>query len=313
MKKTAIGILFLAALMQLFGGTLYFSNSVGDLETLLMYEVKDKDLIVTLNKSDSKEIYTGLYKYDGSTLTDSDSTDVIKVEICAKSKKLRLIENGNELILDEIALELVQSREINRLRSEIKYPKFLGKSEFLKVVESRITDYFNTEEQEFWQEGYSYLTGEPEYFIGYSINLEAKLEMISSDLISISYIDYRFTGGAHGNYHYEGMNFSWKNDEINILRYDDFFREGSLESVSDLTISKLKMLQASDVVKGNISGFNQDDLSHLSFCNAGVNFYFPPYILDCYASGDFKVLVSWKELGNYIKADSPLHRFVKNF
>ena len=310
MKRVLLILLSLLAVIPLFAATHYFTNDYGKQEILLKLDKQGQELKINLIISGLDEAYTGIYRNGIGTLVNSDSTETISISFLERKHQLNISKNGNEFILKEIALEFVQNRELNRLSSVLKYPEFLLDSKFAHLVETHVATYFDELESEFWQEGLNSMTTEPEYFIGYNISLNAELELISPELISLSYIDYRYTGGAHGNFKFSGFNYQWQNNELKLISWEDIFASDYVKEISDLVISKLSLLKAEAVLRGNRKDFTQEELSYHSFNNIGMTFYFPPYMLDCYAAGDFKVLISWDELGNYIKTDSPLQRFV---
>lgn len=311
MKRVLLIILCIQTFIPLFSATHYLNEGGREWETFVKLEKENKELRLILERNGVEEIFTGNCNKGIGTLVNGYSTETMTISFPVINYLLLVNQSGEELKLKEIALEYVQNRKLNRLSSELKYPKFLLKDEFAEQVEKHISEYFELNENEFWQEGLSTLLNEPDYFIGYDINLNAELELISPELISLSFSDYRYTGGAHGNYMFNGFNYHWNNNELEFLSLEDIFAKENVADVSELCISKLNELGAVEVLRGNKKEFTPDELCYFSFSNIGMTFYFAPYMLDCYAAGDFKVLLSWKELENYIKADSPLYKFVK--
>lgn len=123
-------------------------------------------------------------------------------------------------------------------------------------------------------------------------------------LASILISWYNYSGGAHPNHGVEAMNFGVVNGKSRQLKLADFFASGfdSTSHVSKLILSKLKKTEGADWVKdGTLKKLDARMTQRFTPSATGLTWYFNPYDVGSYASGDFEVKLNLQELGPKFK------------
>lgn len=129
---------------------------------------------------------------------------------------------------------------------------------------------------------------------------EFELAGIGPDWISVRWMSYQYTGGAHGNWGITGLN--WQSDQIRPtpIELHHLFKEDSpwVELLSTLCIESLKTQGASSVVDNTITSFTADDLKAFTLHQHGLEIHFSPYSVASYAEGAFTVSIPWDAIAH---------------
>ena len=140
----------------------------------------------------------------------------------------------------------------------------------------------------------------------------AHVESIRDDLVSLSYRNTEFEGGAHPNTIYSGVNYRIAADGTpkRVGLWDVMTKsDATIQMLSDSLIDGLKSQNAAFVKDGSLKDLSQPltgDGVAFVILPAGIGFLFSPYEVGSYAEGDFRVVVPYGKLASAIRADGPL-------
>ena len=188
----------------------------------------------------------------------------------------------------------------------IRFPQFLDVSPSAAALNSKLSSLAEGEIAEFFEDFWPLLKDSvrlPGASYDWSLETNYELHSLSLDLVSIRGQHYSYTGGAHGNTFYTGLNFFLKGDgAIAALEFETLFPASSqaLEICSAHCIAELSEQGASDVVSGSLSSLDRDDLKTFTLDPHGMVFYFAPYHVGPYAQGMFQVRMPAGEIARYL-------------
>ena len=124
-----------------------------------------------------------------------------------------------------------------------------------------------------------------------------ELQFVSANFASVKILNYRFTGGAHGNTHFEGRNyFSSRAGELIEFQLIDLFGETTegIDRCSLECLASLRNQGAQFVSNGMTSELSAEDLSACTVNSRGLVFHFSHYQVGSYAQGTFQAFVPAK-------------------
>ncbi len=150
------------------------------------------------------------------------------------------------------------------------------------------------------------------------LDISFDVEYADNDLISISFLESNFSGGAHPNYNYSTLNYDLKNGRE--LKLADLFKSGA-KYLQTLSAYSLKDLQ-SRTDGGENQGLAQDmweegakptaaNFKSWNLTRKGLLITFDPYQVGSYAEGPQFVIVPYAELKSIAKADGALAKMQK--
>lgn len=192
---------------------------------------------------------------------------------------------------------------------DISYPEINGLSDLT------IQDSLNKFLENTFKESIEWYTGtinDTEFIesfpADYVFNFETSYEVTfnSVDLLSILLNHYEYTGGAHGNYYFYGININTK--EGKILQITDFIQPDKLVVLSHLCEEKIMdMYEANSLLD---AGLFEDELILTEdqdfFITANtLVLQFDPYEIGPYVMGSIEVEFSFGELNELLKTDYP--------
>lgn len=198
----------------------------------------------------------------------------------------------------------------NNQYAQISYPIFFGESTAMKGVNELLF----AEVSPLYLETISHSYQTREIFQpSDELSVKCSIQYCSEDLISLQCEAYEFTGGAHGNWTYNGLNYWIRADQPIILELSNLFKKGSdyINVISGLCIMELSRQGAREAVSGEIEAFAPDDLRVFTISPRGIEFTFPPYSVDCYANGTYYAIIPYGDLVDVIDPDGPLGRFIR--
>ena len=145
----------------------------------------------------------------------------------------------------------------------------------------------------------------------YNYSLNASMLLNRPRLISVATLGYEYTGGAHGVYGSQGYVFGYPQGSVKPrqLHLADFFADGAAASkrINTLLLAKLRATKDGDqeatfVVKGQVKSLNKDQLEDFAAVEGGLEWYFAPYEVGPYSSGEITVTLTARELGSQFRA-----------
>jgi hypothetical protein len=144
--------------------------------------------------------------------------------------------------------------------------------------------------------------------IQWDFQRQSYVSVVSSDLISLYYQDFIWTGGAHPNTNYVCSSYGYVNGKPVKLELKNLFKSGTdvRKVVSNIVIPKLKNMGAQWVVDGEMKECSDDNLACFVLTPTTVTFLFPPYAAGPYAQGEFVVKVAFAEFGDSLDRSGPI-------
>ena len=145
----------------------------------------------------------------------------------------------------------------------------------------------------------------------YGFELKPSLVLNRSRLISATTMFYQFTGGAHGSYGTTGYVFGTPHGAAKArqLHLADFFTDGNAarKRVNDLLMAKLRATKGKNqtadwVLSGEVKSIDKTLLENFVATKNGLTWYFGPYAMGSFASGEFEVPLTARELGPNFRA-----------
>jgi hypothetical protein len=140
----------------------------------------------------------------------------------------------------------------------------------------------------------------------------ARVESTKDDLVSVSYQNTEFEGGAHPNTINSGVNYRIAPDGTpnRIGLWDVLVKsDTTIKMLSDTLIDGLKSQNAAFAQDGTVKDFTQtlkgDGIAFVIVPN-GIAFMFSPYEVGSYADGDYRVVIPYSRLAGTIRADGTL-------
>lgn len=136
--------------------------------------------------------------------------------------------------------------------------------------------------------------------VGYNV------EWATDDFVSISFMTSEFTGGAHGNYYTDALNFDLKTGKE--IKLADLFEPKSayLKKISDYSIADLKTRlgeMSDDEWITNGAGNNAENYDNWFLTKKGLMITFDPYQVAAYAAGMQTVIIPYSELSEIWRKD----------
>lgn len=161
--------------------------------------------------------------------------------------------------------------------------------------------------------------------LGLEVGMKYQLEDTPSlvlfkpaQLISVTTMTYSYEGGVHGFYYSTPYNFGFtsravkgrRHQEVPVrLRLLDFFTNGKgvRERVRRQIFDKLRATKGSDAeatwtLDGTVKVVTDNQLENFVAERGGLRWFFSPYSMGPYSSGEIEVLLSPLELGSTFRA-----------
>jgi len=176
-------------------------------------------------------------------------------------------------------------------------------------IRSKIDSFNADTETETWAKtDYDEMTGDPENqgysFNGYNESLTFDTARADSNVIAFTMTYSSYTGGAHGNYFTEGVNYNAKTGDL--IAFSDLsedaaaFHEDTLAYNQQLAETEYYQAQMfppdSDLGGALESTLYADNVWYLS--TVGLVFMSQPYALGPYASGTIEFVIPYKDLAD---------------
>ena len=140
------------------------------------------------------------------------------------------------------------------------------------------------------------------------------ITLASGSIVSMMANISCYGGGAHPNYWFKSETLWYDGENVHQVRLADLFQPCSfwLDRLSDRILMGLRSQQASDVINGNVKELHEDDLPDWALTSTGIEFFFAPYSMGCYADGSFIVHVPYSEIQDLLAKNGPASCFWYN-
>ena len=214
-----------------------------------------------------------------------------------------------------------ESVKAKRLDLSAEYPELTGitnASGFNQIVKSRVTQ----ELAEFKKQMIG-LSAEDLEMLPQGVNnymdIGYNIEYADNDLISVSFLEGNFTGGAHPNYGYFTITYDLKTGRE--LKLSELFKPSAkyLEAVSAYAIKDLQgrkmpdsdenMGLAQDIFAEGATA-KAENYQNWNLTKKGLMITFDPYQVGPYAAGSQTVIVPYERLKEMAKADGALMKMM---
>lgn len=174
-------------------------------------------------------------------------------------------------------------------------------------IRSRIDSFLaDTEIEEWAMEGYEYhISEELDYaFLSYYDDMSFGVQRSDSNVISFTITYYTFSGGAHGNYSTQGVNYNTRTGELiafsDLSDDADAFHADTLAYNQDLAGTEVYQMRmfSEDLLAGVSleSVLYADDAWYLSA--SGLTFISDPYALGPYVAGTIEFVIPYADLAD---------------
>ncbi len=136
--------------------------------------------------------------------------------------------------------------------------------------------------------------------VGYSV------EFANDNIVSILFLMSEYTGGAHGNYGTNTLNFDLKTGKE--IKLSDLFQPGSkyLKKISEYSINDLKTrmgdMSDDEWIKAG-AGEKAENFGSWNLTKKGLMLTFDPYQVAAYAAGPQTVIIPYNELSTIWRKD----------
>lgn len=132
------------------------------------------------------------------------------------------------------------------------------------------------------------------------------LTSLSDRTISFMLQRYQYTGGAHGNTDYEGINLYLDAEgQLRRFRLSDIVSSDGLEWMSRWCLARLHEQGAAFVTDGSLETLSVADLQAVVHHRHGLTVTFGPYAVGPYVQGSFHVSVPAQGLRSFLRQGEP--------
>lgn len=191
------------------------------------------------------------------------------------------------------------------------YPVFKEDSALVRFANSQLESYVRRAAREFAQNAQSdYSDPSLRKVIpgAYSQEITPVVAIARPDLISVYFIRYEYTGGAHPNTDYPAQTFGIVDGKPKQLTLRNLFGKAHdpYGSLTTIALPELKIRNASSVTNGDIKRLSPKVLRNWAVTPGGITLLFAPYDVASYAEGPFLVKCSFQKLVEYLDNNGPL-------
>jgi hypothetical protein len=139
---------------------------------------------------------------------------------------------------------------------------------------------------------------------------EAKVSLVyrDSNLVSLLYSEYSYTGGAHGNFSYRAQTLYWDGSTLHEMQPADVIEPRAWDAVSKLCAEDLHRQGASEYYRERFGTTRQPVMNIMA---AGLLITFEPYEVGCYAEGEWTVLIPYRDVTACLKPGTAVAKLAK--
>ncbi|UYZ59317.1 DUF3298 and DUF4163 domain-containing protein [Hymenobacter latericus] len=150
-------------------------------------------------------------------------------------------------------------------------------------------------------------TALPAYALRYDEQQLVRVLWNQAPVLSLGFLNYSYTGGAHGNYGTTVASFDVRTGRA--LRYADIFRPGTeaqLTPVLSRAVRRTLGIGAAARLDEVLMVEQMPVTRNVYLTGGGVVFVYVPYEIASYAQGEIRVFVPFAELRPYLQPGLPL-------
>ncbi|MGE0001680.1 MAG: DUF3298 domain-containing protein, partial [Fimbriimonadaceae bacterium] len=113
------------------------------------------------------------------------------------------------------------------------------------------------------------------------------VSLLTDSMVSLYAHSDTYTGGAHGNRDFVGLNFAMVAGKPKRIVLADLMDPGAdpVVTASELVIPKLRAMNASSVIDGGVTQVTPQQADNFVVTPAGITWLFSPYEVASYAEG----------------------------
>jgi len=230
-------------------------------------------------------------KWDAQTNTveiaDKDKDYVEKDGIRIISKTIRYKDEYTEV---DVKIPVIEGMKNSGLMDQLNQAFEKKALDFKRETEKTVKEVV----EESIKQGWPIRTG--------SVYIEYEARINDNQTMSISVTYYHFTGGAHGNYYKETVNFDLLNEK-ELLLPDLFTGSDTYKQVLTDEILKQMNEDTEYLFPEAIRDFKASDDLNFYLTDEGLVFYFNPYEIAPYARGIVEYLIPYGSLTDVLNKD----------
>jgi hypothetical protein len=305
----------------------YFYAKSGGANTLSLRGKIDANGNFTLQEFDSSGKQTGEFKgawKDGPNQSGASLEGEWKKPNAKEGQSFSAYEQMVAFTNDTqiTTRQINESVKAKRLDLTAEYPELTGganASGFNQIVKSRVTKELADFRKQMMALSAADLKMLPPGVNNY-LEISYNVEYADNDLISVSFLESNFTGGAHPNYNYFTITYDLKNGKE--LKLAELFKPGVkyLEAVSAYAVKDLQSRKMPDSDEN--MGLAQDlfaegatakaeNYQNWNITKKGLMFTFDPYQVGPYAAGSHTVIVPYARLREIANPGGTLGKMMK--
>ncbi len=145
--------------------------------------------------------------------------------------------------------------------------------------------------------------------IGYLLTIDYSIFTYTNSIASLTLDFYPYTGGAHGLYYFQTVNYDFENNKL--IGLEEIFKPGSgyLEFLSEYCFEDIKRQMEDMGIEPDLEWIRdgtepvEENYSHFLITAEGLVIKFLPYQVGPWASGDFSVTIPYGEIRDESVAD----------
>lgn len=197
---------------------------------------------------------------------------------------------------------------------EAETPTFDHPTPFFRAITRQLLEEGRSDGREFtafsWPDTWQYVTT-PSAGNQYEATRQVDIVYLGKEAVSLRELAWEYTGGAHGNSQYNGLNFLAQDDRTIPVGLADLFEPASdwPTRLSDYCVADLKSQGASSITSGSITNLPPEELEQFTLAPAGLTILFSPYAVASYAEGAFAVCVPWSAIQSCLRTNGPSFSF----
>lgn len=121
---------------------------------------------------------------------------------------------------------------------------------------------------------------------------------VDTKLVSLVYVSYTFTGGAHGLSSHHALRWWYTGGAWQPLVLTDLIplEGGGIQRITQMILLDLKRQGASWVLDGSLKDLTLKQLDRFHLTPQGLIFHFDPYEVGPYVQGTLEVRFDWKKI-----------------
>ena len=286
---------------------LFFHGSINETDEVLLHLIIKETNTITgscIRNSDTKTDIRGSFNDGGEDIQldqfcKGTQVGKIKGQLFGTHFSGTWTQGTEETPFDLTLFSVAVIKDINIspvLNTTARYPYFLDNAEINSEIQQQIVD-----DTELCNDDIDLMYG-PDYNPGFTIQSDFRFVCVRESFVSIEFLYYSYTGGAHGNWQYQTLNFLRGKATAQLITIEQLFRSDSAAEayLSATILSDLAEQEAFFVTDGMVTELSFSDLRAFTLSKTGITFLFSPYQVGSFAQGGFEVFIPYTDVEEYI-------------